>query len=270
MASGRNGIVPYFRGAVVVVKYDYLEGTHVAWKASQFAAIAETIKVMHSQNIVHADVRGFNMLHPIKDSSICISCSNLLDFDLNGMHGTDVYPPPGFVDALEGVAFIRPGKPSSKLQMCDDWYELADCMTLYDVVGDESVREAWLEFFYMFAVLDGQPFPGGDGDIFAAKLDAFISNHGDCRLKLLSVLVLNWRRIFKGTGAQTRRRSDELVSELSLIASTPSQHQQNDGTYGYMDRRRRQVADGCGRKARCQELGRNCHAGSGSNKKQVQ
>jgi hypothetical protein len=205
MASGRDGIVPYHRGAAVVVKYDYLEGTHVAWRASQFAAIAETIKAMHSQNIVHADVRGFNMLHPIEGSSTCIQSSTLLDFDLNGVHGTDVYPP-GFVDALKDVAFIRAGTPNSKLQKYDDWYELASCMALYDAVGDESATEAWLELVSMFAVLDGQPYTGGDGDIFAAELDSFISNHGDCRLKLQPVAVLNWRRVIKGTGSPDKKK----------------------------------------------------------------
>jgi hypothetical protein len=196
--SGRDGIVPYFRGAVVVVKYDYLEGTHVAWRASQFAAIAKTIKAMHSQNIVHADVRGFNMLHPIEGSSTCIQSSTLLDFDLNGAHDTDVYPP-GFVDTLKDVAFRRAGKPNSKLQMYDDWYELASCMALYDVEGDESITKAWRDFVYMFVMLDAQPYPGGDSDIFAVELDAFIFKHGDCRLKLQPNAVINWRMVFKGT-----------------------------------------------------------------------
>lgn len=205
MASGRDGIVPYYRGAVVVVKYDYLEGTHIAWRASHFAAISETIKAMHSQNIVHADVRGFNMLHPIEDNSTCIQSSILLDFDLSGVHGTDIYPP-GFVDNLKDVAFIRAGKPNSTMLKYDDWYELASCMALYDAVGDDSVTEAWLELVSMFAELDGEPFPGGDGDIFAAKLDAFISKHGDCRLKLQPVAKLNWRRVFKGTGSPDKKK----------------------------------------------------------------
>jgi hypothetical protein len=36
---------------------------------------------------------------------------------------------------------------------------------------------------------------GNKDDVFAVELDAFISNHGDCRLKLQPVAVLNWRRV---------------------------------------------------------------------------
>jgi hypothetical protein len=78
--------VPYPRGSMLIIKYPLVKGTHFASKASNFQEIAACIASMHAVGLVHGDIRGFNILHPVEGG---IETSRLIDFDLSGKAGID-------------------------------------------------------------------------------------------------------------------------------------------------------------------------------------
>eukprot|EP00980_Cylindrotheca_fusiformis_P026312 scaffold15807_cov124-Cylindrotheca_fusiformis.AAC.1 len=49
---------------LVVIKYDYADGSQFASNASHFLQIAKFVTSMHKAGIIHGEVRGFNVLHP--------------------------------------------------------------------------------------------------------------------------------------------------------------------------------------------------------------
>eukprot|EP00978_Attheya_sp_CCMP212_P019115 scaffold53159_cov34-Attheya_sp.AAC.1 len=82
-------IVLYPKGSVLVIKYDFVNGTHFASRVSHFEAIAEWITKMHKDGIIHGDIRGFNMLHPHpKSVPGGIEESLLIDFATFAVHQT--------------------------------------------------------------------------------------------------------------------------------------------------------------------------------------
>jgi tRNA A-37 threonylcarbamoyl transferase component Bud32 len=75
-------------GSVRIIRYKFVNGTHIASKVSHFHSIANCIKEMHQTGFMHGDVRGFNMLHPhpqhvAGQPSAGIKKSLLIDFDLS-------------------------------------------------------------------------------------------------------------------------------------------------------------------------------------------
>jgi hypothetical protein len=128
---------PYGLGSVVVIRYKYLKGTHVASKVSHFSAIASQIKEMHQQGIVHGDIRGFNMLHPFPDDdersnnndSLQESC--VIDFDLSGIDGEDKYPL-GHSQVIPETAGKRAGTAGGIMEKSHDWIELERILIDYE------------------------------------------------------------------------------------------------------------------------------------------
>jgi hypothetical protein len=89
--------VSYPNGSVRIIRYDYVHGTHFASKVSHFLHIARRIEEMHAAGIVHGDVRGFNMLHPMPPEPSGApgeqqTIGESLLIDLSGFE-TDKYPP---------------------------------------------------------------------------------------------------------------------------------------------------------------------------------
>ena len=76
-------------------------------KVCHFQSIARCISEMHIANIVHGDIRGFNMLHP--SPGVGRTESELIDFDLSSLsHEDDLYPP-GYADRISDNRWIRIG-----------------------------------------------------------------------------------------------------------------------------------------------------------------
>jgi len=55
----------YCKGSILVIEYEFQNGTHYASRVSHFLDITVAISEMHECNIVYGDIRGFNMLHLI-------------------------------------------------------------------------------------------------------------------------------------------------------------------------------------------------------------
>eukprot|EP00980_Cylindrotheca_fusiformis_P005201 scaffold1116_cov66-Cylindrotheca_fusiformis.AAC.1 len=137
--EARQKVVPYPKGSVVVIRYDYLDGTHFASNASHFQQIAESLAAMHAAGIIHGDVRGFNMLHPHpnpKDGQIIKS--RLIEFDLSGS-SQQVYPP-GYKEHVKDNVMDRLGRPGKRLEKNHDCHDLGSAMSHYRI---ENAIEAW-------------------------------------------------------------------------------------------------------------------------------
>jgi hypothetical protein len=135
-------------GSVVIIRCKYLRGTHEASKVSHFANIAEEIQKFHQQNMVHGDIRGFNMIHPYesenkRQNGVQRSC--LIDFDLSGKHGEGRYPL-GFNSRIDESDENRIGTPGGLLLKHHDWFELGAAMSMYSVSRYATVEthDAWL------------------------------------------------------------------------------------------------------------------------------
>ena len=200
--------VSYPKGTVLVLRYGFVKGSHIATKASDFKAIAECIKSMHAVNIVHSDIRGFNMLHPVSGG---IQVSRLIDFDLCGQPGVDSYHP-GFSEMVCDNCFPRSGKPEKKVQKRDDWQELASVMAHYTIFDDAKKREAWDTL-----VLTLRDSPSGE-DV-PESIESYIRQYGDCKIEVPLPTRRAWDLMLKGTGSpnknQQRSRGSLTTSQGS-------------------------------------------------------
>ena len=161
---------PYGWGSVVIIQYNYQHGTHFAPKLSDFQKIAQIIQQMHAKDIVHGDVRAFNMLHPRNsaedESGIKESC--LIDFDFSGKAGVDKYPL-GFKDLIVDRLGTRAGSAGEPLQKKHDWIELAHAMQNFR----HKSFKAWSDL--KMKLVDGD----SDSDNPVQWFDDFIQSHGD-------------------------------------------------------------------------------------------
>jgi hypothetical protein len=196
--------VPYPRGSILVIKYKFINGTHFASRASHFQAISRCISAMHEAGIVHADIRGFNMLHPHPvpvDGGI--KSSRLIDFDLCGTPGKDKYPP-GYASDVRDNCFSRSGRPGSIMQEIDDWRDLASAMAHYKIYDDKTIRKAWEGLWSLFRSNRNQE----NAVDFAASIDAFIAEHGDVEIELDAAQRMVWEDavLLKGTGSPNKKK----------------------------------------------------------------
>jgi hypothetical protein len=201
-----GGIVPYPKGSVKVISYDFQVGTHTASKVSDFKHIADTIKLMHAANKVHADIRGFNMLHPPRDgSSGAIQNSILLDFDLSGDSGTDKYPP-GFNPSIRDNAYLREGEPGKLLEKSHDWIELASAMATHEPVLLAHKR-TWELLVLSFEL---NTITATNASAFADAIEEFISDHGDLQLDISLIAKSQIARVLRkakrGTGSPNKQQ----------------------------------------------------------------
>jgi hypothetical protein len=199
--------VPYPKGSVRIIKYKYVHGTHFASKVSHFQAIAKRIKEMHEAGIVHGDVRGFNMLHPLPESSDAtgeqqtIRESLLIDFDLCGSE-EDKYPP-GYSERVIENEYHRAGKANQKMKKEHDWYDLASAMAPYCISGfpSDPPNMAWSALCVHFRAKNPLIDPSTDADTFLMLIDNFITLHGDISIWISEGRTLDWKEELKGTGS---------------------------------------------------------------------
>jgi hypothetical protein len=204
--------VSYPKGSVLVIKYKFVNGTHFASRASHFQAVAQQIASMHAAGIVHADIRGFNMLHPHPHTEPVhdgILKSRLIDFDLCGSSRIDTYPP-GFASHIKDNMFSRRGRPGEIMMEEDDWCELASVMGYYTVQADPETmkdmeeykkkEDAWETLYTLFV----DP-PSADPLDFSASINGFIAEHGDAEISLRKGLEIVWKKMIKGIGSANKK-----------------------------------------------------------------
>jgi len=208
--------VAYPRGSVVVIKYKFVAGTHFASKVSHFQQVARCITSMHEADIVHGDIRGFNMLHPHPSPntvSDAITRSCLIDFDLCGKPGVDKYPP-GYASKVDDNVFARSGKQCQSMEKFHDWRELSSVMAHYSIQSEsayvatlqhlqynEDKQKAWETLVNLLDVEN----VAKDAD-FAASIDTFIREHGDADIQLPNTLKRLWSNLLKGTGSPNKKQ----------------------------------------------------------------
>eukprot|EP00980_Cylindrotheca_fusiformis_P019395 scaffold6663_cov92-Cylindrotheca_fusiformis.AAC.3 len=213
--EARQKVVPYPKGSVVVIRYDYLDGTHFASKASHFQQIAESLAAMHEADIIHGDVRGFNMLHPHpnpKDGQIIKS--RLIDFDLSGS-SQQVYPP-GYKEHVPDNVMDRLGRPGERLEKNHDCHDLGSAMSHYRVDSEtysniasfENAVKAW-ESLEAWEALRGSILGCKDGHDATELIQKFIDEHGGDRKDVGITVSPNLRKewegmLAKGTGSPNK------------------------------------------------------------------
>lgn len=73
-------------GGLKVIAVPFVPGSHIPENLNQTIAVARHLKLFHSKNLVHGDLRLLNMV--FSDDK-----SELIDFDFGGKSGTAKYPP---------------------------------------------------------------------------------------------------------------------------------------------------------------------------------
>ena len=120
---------------LVVLRYPYINGDHVASLVKHFVCAIERIKELHEGDgdgmVIHGDVRGSNLL--FDDDHQC----HLIDFDLAGT-SSDKYPATYVHDNLLDVERHPEAKAGESLAPSHDWYALASIMGMYEVDGDNG------------------------------------------------------------------------------------------------------------------------------------
>jgi hypothetical protein len=177
---------------------------------------------MHTQNLVHGDIRGFNMLHPFPpgddpqgQETAGIKESLLIDFDLSGKADQDRYPP-GYSRSVSDNVFDRSGVAGKLLRKVDDWKDLGSVMANYSIslpptssnafkTLDEALKtlneaqaaqDAWITLCNSLRK-EGQ---GAD-----SLIHKFIQDRGDFELQMNPLQRQNLEEIvIKGTGSPNK------------------------------------------------------------------
>ena len=198
---------PYPKGSAVVIKYKYQHGTHYASKVSHFRDIAACISEMHSASIVHGDIRGFNMLHPYPEvadtkQKQSVKKSILIDYDLCGTPGKDVYPP-GYSERVVDNAGERSGKATATMQFMDDWKDLRSVMVCYSVSMENwATLEEYKKASDEWTTLLDKVKDEGESSSPLPLLEEFIQNIGDATIEIFKGTKEQMEKLaIKGTGS---------------------------------------------------------------------
>lgn len=153
-----------YQGKLLIVSTPYHDGVHYAMRPYHFLPIINHLQQLHRQNIVHGDIRAYNMvLKYITPSSVTdqaaigvssnnVSDSNscdgwLIDLDFGGKHDFVSYPK-GYKYSLDDGK--RPGREGNKITIMDDWKSLIGLiLRVYDFV-DKEEAEPTLEQMGLF------------------------------------------------------------------------------------------------------------------------
>jgi hypothetical protein len=213
----------YPNGSVLVIKYAYVKGTHFASRVSHFLDIARCISEMHGENMVHGDVRGFNMLHPypadseeFKDG---IEHSLLIDFDLSGLANSEEYRyPPGYQTSVIDNAFERSGVAGEKMQKMDDWKDLGAVMSHYSISDSaitsfdeyKEAKKAWVSLKKASRQIEGNA---------VGLLKNFIQHHDNLEIEMYDHLRDRMEEItVRGTGSPNKLQQ-QPIGRLSIDQS---------------------------------------------------
>jgi hypothetical protein len=135
-------------GGLTIISTPFYKGRHWAESPAEFVPIALHLDEMHAEEIVHADIRAYNI--NFRKDSTGRSC--LIDFDFSGnineASGTPTYPV-GYQQFL--VDGMRKGKPGRQVTKWHDWAALLD--VIFRVHGleppgridDDDLNRLWKE-----------------------------------------------------------------------------------------------------------------------------
>jgi hypothetical protein len=189
--------MPYGKGAIVIIRYDYQDGIHVASKVSHFRDIAKIIETMHDSDFVHGDVRGFNMLHPHSEESLNgLKRSCLIDFDLARMNEKDKYSL-GFSQTSPEILGDRIGKLGKCMKFQHDWVELGATMDEYQVKANDTGNSSQEGQKFQDFIAEIENVPENPVECF----NDFIVENGDLSLELPRSAAKIYNEMEKGTNS---------------------------------------------------------------------
>lgn len=131
-----------YQGKLQIISTPYRPGLHYAARPHHFLPIIDQLVHLHSQGLVHGDIRAMNMVllyydRPRSESDEVVvgihdsddsgnDCKGwLIDFDYGGQQGVVLYPK-GYRDFIhDGERFGRDGQ---KITILDDWQSLTSLL----------------------------------------------------------------------------------------------------------------------------------------------
>jgi len=120
---------------LVVLRYQYIPGTHVASMVKHFVSATEALVRLQEGTgegaVIHGDIRGGNVV--FDDDGNCF----LIDHDITGT-SEDNYPSTYVASGLNDVVRHNDARPGEELKTSHDWYALASMMEMYDVDGGDG------------------------------------------------------------------------------------------------------------------------------------
>jgi hypothetical protein len=132
-----------------VLIHTYIEGDHVLHATQQALAIATQIHTLHQAGIVHGDLHEFNVVYSEDRTNAMV-----IDFDLSGKNGVDVYPA-NFKKDINFGKRHDDAAPGKVYKFAHDWFALHYVFQLYrpDSGSDTKTVKFWGRF--CAAIRDG-------------------------------------------------------------------------------------------------------------------
>jgi hypothetical protein len=106
-----------------LLSYPLLKGVVLAKNASEFLSIFEELAKLHQEDIVHGDIRAYNMIFDGTGGK-------LIDFDYSGKHGQRCYPPGFWKELPDTVRHPRVSK-DEPMRKEHDCFSLGAVMKMY-------------------------------------------------------------------------------------------------------------------------------------------
>lgn len=115
---------------LVVLRYPYIDGEHVAASVKHFVSAIDSIAQLHQQQVVHGDIRASNLVFG-EDG-----CCKLIDFDFAGST-SDTYPQRYIHDQNLLCDVVRHEGAQAERLLCfeHDWSALASIMEMHSCEG---------------------------------------------------------------------------------------------------------------------------------------
>eukprot|EP00047_Mylnosiga_fluctuans_P000182 m.188242 g.188242 ORF g.188242 m.188242 type:complete len:554 (+) comp10023_c0_seq3:339-2000(+) len=126
------------RGQVIIIRYRFIAGSHIATTVAQFVDVINDLQAIHEAGFCHADVREANILFAPAGAA---ARSQFIDFDLSGRADIDTYPP-RYYPIPDGKRHAA-AQPYEVMAMAHDRFSLAAIMQFYQ--PDDACSTAWTE-----------------------------------------------------------------------------------------------------------------------------
>ena len=121
---------------VKLLQYPWIEGTHLPDSVAHACALLKELRSLHSEGVVHGDVRLSNVVFRANDSV------SFIDFDFSGKAGEAKYPARWLHDGLGDGVRHPEAKEYRTLEFVHDVYSAGHMLSLFHPVG-ESQRDEW-------------------------------------------------------------------------------------------------------------------------------
>jgi serine/threonine protein kinase len=113
---------------LIIISYDYIPGSHIPNRYADFVPVLRQLKRMHSELIVHGDIRLSNIV-------FCGGKSTLIDFDYSGTEEIKLYPK-GFCTEIDDGNRHVDVRGGVALHRRHDFYAMATLMKLFSCDQD--------------------------------------------------------------------------------------------------------------------------------------